>query len=250
MSWSVYSNFVGGVFGAPLAIEGLAAFMLEATFLGLWIFGWNRLPPRLHLATIWIAALGTWLSAYFILVANSWMQRPVGYEIVDGKAQLTSIGELLSNPFALTAWLHTILAGRDLRLDGHARRLVLALPARPQRRAVPPGREAGADRRGAGDAHPAVGRQPLRGGGDERAGDEDRRLRGAVEHLPAVRLLGVPDRRVLGAGPGPERLDRHPAPVVVDGDRLVRRPGAGPQPAPGPGRSSSSGRATTCRTSS
>ena len=63
MNWSVYSKFVGGVFGAPLAIEGLAAFMLEATFLGLWIFGWDRLSPRLHLATIWIAALGTWLSA-------------------------------------------------------------------------------------------------------------------------------------------------------------------------------------------
>jgi cytochrome d ubiquinol oxidase subunit I len=99
------------VFGAPLAIEGLAAFMLEATFLGVWIFGWNRLSPRLHLATIWIAALGTWLSAFFILVANSWMQRPVGYEIVDGKAQLNDIGALLSNSFAQTAWLHTILAG-------------------------------------------------------------------------------------------------------------------------------------------
>ncbi|HVI18738.1 MAG TPA: cytochrome ubiquinol oxidase subunit I [Gaiellales bacterium] len=111
MSWSTYSNFVGGVFGAPLAIEGLAAFMLEATFLGVWIFGWDQLPPRLHLATIWIAALGTWLSAYFILVANSWMQHPVGYQIVDGKAQLTSVGALLSNHFALTAWLHTILAG-------------------------------------------------------------------------------------------------------------------------------------------
>ena len=111
MSWSVYSDFVGGVFGAPLAIEGLAAFMLEATFLGLWIFGWNHLPARLHLATIWIVWLGTWLSAYFILVANSWMQRPVGYEIVDGKAELTSIGALLSNSFAMTAWLHTILAG-------------------------------------------------------------------------------------------------------------------------------------------
>jgi len=111
MSWSTYSNFVGGVFGAPLAIEGLAAFMLEATFLGVWIFGWDQLPPRLHLATIWIAALGTWLSAYFILVANSWMQHPVGYQIVNGKAQLTSVGALLSNHFALTAWLHTILAG-------------------------------------------------------------------------------------------------------------------------------------------
>jgi cytochrome d ubiquinol oxidase subunit I len=111
MSWAVYSDFVGGVFGAPLAIEGLGAFMVEATFLGLWIFGWDRLPARVHLATIWIAALATWLSAFFILVANSWMQRPVGYEMVDGKAQLTDVWALLSNSFALTAWLHTILAG-------------------------------------------------------------------------------------------------------------------------------------------
>jgi cytochrome bd ubiquinol oxidase subunit I len=111
MNWSVYSEFVGDVFGAPLAIEGLAAFMLEATFLGVWVFGWDRLSPRLHLATIWIATLGMWLSAYFILVANSWMQRPVGYQLVDGRAELTSIGELLGNRFALHAWLHTILVG-------------------------------------------------------------------------------------------------------------------------------------------
>ncbi len=111
MNWSVYSRFVGNVFGAPLAIEGLAAFMLESTFLGLWIFGWNRLSPRLHLATLWIAVLGTWLSAYFILVANSWMQHPVGYKIVNGEAQLTSVWALLSNGFALRAYLHTILAG-------------------------------------------------------------------------------------------------------------------------------------------
>jgi cytochrome d ubiquinol oxidase subunit I len=111
MNWAVYSKFVGDVFGAPLAIEGLAAFMLEATFLGLWIFGWDRLSPRIHLATIWIAALGTWLSAYFILVANSWMQHPVGYEMVDGKAELTSVWALLSNGFALRAYLHVLLAG-------------------------------------------------------------------------------------------------------------------------------------------
>jgi len=111
MNWSVYSNFVGGVFGAPLAIEGLAAFFLEATFLGLWIFGWDRLSPRVHLSTIWLVAIGTWLSGYFILVANSWMQHPVGYKIVDGEAQLTSIGALLSNEFALRAYLHVILAG-------------------------------------------------------------------------------------------------------------------------------------------
>jgi cytochrome d ubiquinol oxidase subunit I len=111
MNWSVYSRFVGNVFGAPLAVEGLAAFALESTFLGLWIFGWNRLSPRLHLATIWIVVFGSWLSAYFILVANSWMQHPVGYKIVDGEAQLTSVWALMSNEFALRALLHTLLAG-------------------------------------------------------------------------------------------------------------------------------------------
>ncbi len=111
MNWSVYSKFVGNVFGAPLAIEGLAAFMLEATFLGLWIFGWDRLSPRLHLATLWVAVLGTWMSGYFILVANSWMQHPVGYKLVNGEAQLTSVWALLSNGFALRAYVHTMLAG-------------------------------------------------------------------------------------------------------------------------------------------
>ncbi len=111
MNWSVYSEYVGDVFGAPLAIEGLAAFMLEATFLGLWIFGWDRLSPRLHLATIWLVALGTWLSAYFILVANSWMQRPVGSEVNDGRAELTNVWELLGNRFAVHAFLHVILVG-------------------------------------------------------------------------------------------------------------------------------------------
>ena len=111
MNWSVYARFVGNVFGAPLAIEGLGAFFLEATFLGLWIFGWDRLPPKLHLATLWVAVIGTWLSAYFILVANSWMQQPVGYKLVDGEAHLTSVWALLSNSFALRAYLHTVLAG-------------------------------------------------------------------------------------------------------------------------------------------
>ncbi len=111
MNWSVYSRFVGNVFGAPLAVEGLAAFFLESTFLGLWIFGWDRLSPRLHLATLWIAVAGTWLSAYFILVANSWMQEPVGYKIVNGEAQLTSVWTLMSSHWALYAFVHTVLAG-------------------------------------------------------------------------------------------------------------------------------------------
>jgi cytochrome d ubiquinol oxidase subunit I len=111
MNWSIYSEFVGDVFGAPLAIEGLAAFMLESTFLGLWIFGWNKLGPRLHLATVWLFALGSWLSAFFIIVANSWMQRPVGSTVTDGRAELTSIWELVSNRFALFAFTHVILVG-------------------------------------------------------------------------------------------------------------------------------------------
>jgi cytochrome d ubiquinol oxidase subunit I len=111
MNWAVYSRFVGNVFGAPLAIEGLGAFFLEATFLGLWIFGWDRLSPRLHLATLWIAVAGTWMSAYFILVANSFMQEPVGYKLVNGEAQLTSVWKLLSSTWALWAFGHTMLAG-------------------------------------------------------------------------------------------------------------------------------------------
>jgi cytochrome d ubiquinol oxidase subunit I len=92
-------NFVGDIFGAPLAIEGLLAFFLESTFLGLWIFGWGRLSPKVHLATIWVAAVGTALSAYFILAANSWMQHPVGYEYnpVTGRAELTDFLALLTN---------------------------------------------------------------------------------------------------------------------------------------------------------
>ncbi len=111
MNWSAYSKFVGNVFGAPLAMEALLAFFLESTFIGLWIFGWNKLPPRLHLATIWIAAIGTSLSAYFILAANSWMQHPVGYKVVAGhKVVLTSIWALLTNSTVLGAWPHVFFA--------------------------------------------------------------------------------------------------------------------------------------------
>ncbi|MGH3040993.1 MAG: cytochrome ubiquinol oxidase subunit I [Gaiellaceae bacterium] len=111
MNWSIYSEFVGDVFGAPLAVEGLAAFFLESTFLGLWIFGWNKLGPRLHLATAWLFALGSFLSAFFIMVANSWMQRPVGSTVTDGRAELTSVWELVSNRFAVFAFVHVILVG-------------------------------------------------------------------------------------------------------------------------------------------
>jgi len=112
MNWSDYSRFVGDVFGAPLAFEGIIAFFLEATFIGLWIFGWDKLPKKLHLATIWLTVLGSITSAYFILAANAFMQNPVGYAInaEKGRAELTSIGELLTNPIALAAFPHTIFA--------------------------------------------------------------------------------------------------------------------------------------------
>jgi cytochrome d ubiquinol oxidase subunit I len=110
MNWSSYSRFVGDVFGAPLAMEGLLAFFLESTFLGLWIFGWDRLPKKIHLATIWIAATGTLLSAYFILAANAWMQHPVGYIINEekGRAELVDIVEVLTQNTALATFFHTI----------------------------------------------------------------------------------------------------------------------------------------------
>ncbi|OLL86551.1 Cytochrome d ubiquinol oxidase subunit I [Pseudonocardia sp. Ae263_Ps1] len=112
MNWSDYSRFVGDVFGAPLAIEALLAFFLESTFLGLWIFGWDRLPRRVHLACIWLAAIGTVLSAYFILAANSWMQHPVGFTVnpESGRAELNDFGALLTNSTAVAAFSHTITA--------------------------------------------------------------------------------------------------------------------------------------------
>ncbi|MGA2036371.1 MAG: cytochrome ubiquinol oxidase subunit I [Acidimicrobiales bacterium] len=110
MNWSAYSIFVGNIFGAPLAIEGLLAFFLESTFVGLWIFGRDRLSPRLHLATIWATSLGTILSAFFILAANSWMQHPVGYRVEHGRAFLTNFWAVLGNSTLWAAFVHTITA--------------------------------------------------------------------------------------------------------------------------------------------
>ena len=113
MNWSDYSRFVGDVFGAPLAFEGLLAFFLEATFIGLWIFGWDKLPRLAHLASIWMATLGATFSAYFIIAANAFMQNPVGYQMAaDGsRAELVDFWAMLTNPVALAAFPHTIFSG-------------------------------------------------------------------------------------------------------------------------------------------
>ena len=108
MNWSSYSRFVGDIFGAPLAMEGLLAFFMESTFLGLWIFGWDRLSKKVHLATIWMASLGTLLSAYFILAANAFMQHPTGYALTSTRAELKSIVAVLTQKTAVSAFFHTI----------------------------------------------------------------------------------------------------------------------------------------------
>lgn len=108
MAWSEYSRFVGDVFGAPLALEALLAFFVESTFLGLWIFGWDRLPKKVHLGVLWAAIVGSIVSAYFIIVANSWMQHPVGVELVDGRPRMNDAWAVFTNNTALIAFPHVI----------------------------------------------------------------------------------------------------------------------------------------------
>jgi cytochrome d ubiquinol oxidase subunit I len=113
MNWSEYSRYVGDIFGAPLAIDALMAFFLESTFLGIWIFGEGRVPEKVHLAAIWLVAIGSNLSALWILLANGWMQHPVGYVIneVTGRAELVDFFALITNPKGWLFFWHTIAAG-------------------------------------------------------------------------------------------------------------------------------------------
>ncbi len=111
MNWSEYSRFVGDIFGAPLAIEALLAFFLESTFLGLWLFGWDKLSRRMHLAAIWMVALGSNISALWILIANSFMQAPVGYTIENGRAVMTDFGALVFNPHVWVQFPHVVFSG-------------------------------------------------------------------------------------------------------------------------------------------
>jgi cytochrome d ubiquinol oxidase subunit I len=111
LAWSEYSRFVGDVFGSLLAMEALLAFFLESTFLGLWIFGWGRIPKKLHLASLWAAVVGSVVSAYFIIAANSWMQHPVGVTVgADGRPQQVDFLAVLTNNTAVAAFSHAIVA--------------------------------------------------------------------------------------------------------------------------------------------
>ena len=237
MNWSSFSKYVGDVFGAPLAIEGLGAFMLESTFIGLWIFGRDRLEPKVHLATIYLVWAGTWLSAYFIIVANSWMQHPVGYEInkSTGTAQANDIAAIMFQKFAIYAYVHVILAGC---LTGGF--VVLGVAAWHLRQ----GRNVDVFRSAAklaivlmvpltafqlywGNAFGIVTTeaQPMKIAATEALWDTEE---------PAV-VLDLPDRRLHAERPDPELLDRDPGAAVVPRDRLVPRQGRRPQPEPDAG---------------
>ncbi|SCE75106.1 cytochrome ubiquinol oxidase subunit I [Micromonospora mirobrigensis] len=132
LNWSGLSRYVGNVFGAPLAIETLLAFFLESTFLGMWIFGWHRLRRGLHLALLWGVAITAYASAFWIMVANSWLQNPVGYELRDGVAHLTDFGALLTNPTLGMAFGHvlaaSLLTGGMLMAAVSARHLIRRTP--------------------------------------------------------------------------------------------------------------------------
>ena len=111
MNWAEYSRFMGDIFGAPLAMEALSAFFVESTFLGLWIFGWDRLSPKVHAICITLVAFASNLSAFWILVANSFMQHPVGFALQNGRAEMVDFGALLLNPYVWKQFPHTVLAG-------------------------------------------------------------------------------------------------------------------------------------------
>ncbi|MDI6864925.1 cytochrome ubiquinol oxidase subunit I [Thermodesulfovibrio yellowstonii] len=111
MNWAEYSRYVGDIFGSPLAIEATVAFFLESTFLGVWIFGWNRISPKLHALSIWLVALATNLSALWILIANGWMQHPVGYVINNNRAEMVDFWAVVTNTYGLLKFAHTVLSG-------------------------------------------------------------------------------------------------------------------------------------------
>jgi cytochrome d ubiquinol oxidase subunit I len=111
MNWAEYSKYVGDIFGAPLAIEATMAFFLESVFIGLWIFGWNKISKKAHAVSIWLVALATNLSALWILLANGWMQHPVGYVLRNNRAEMVDFGAFLTNPYGWIKFGHTLTSG-------------------------------------------------------------------------------------------------------------------------------------------
>jgi cytochrome d ubiquinol oxidase subunit I len=114
LNWSEYSRYVGDIFGAPLAIEATLAFFLESVFIGVWIFGWQKVSKKVHLTSIWLTAIASNVSALIILLANAWMQKPVGYVIRNGRAEMNDFLALLTNDYGLIKFGHTLMSGYAL----------------------------------------------------------------------------------------------------------------------------------------
>jgi cytochrome d ubiquinol oxidase subunit I len=110
MNWAEYSRYVGDIFGAPLAIEATAAFFLESVFLGLWIFGWDKVSKKVHCFSFWMVVLGTNMSALWILLANGWMQNPVGYVLRNGRAEMVDFLAVFTNPYGQAKFFHTVIS--------------------------------------------------------------------------------------------------------------------------------------------
>ena len=184
MNWSDYSRFVGDIFGAPLAIEGLLAFFLESTFLGLWIFGWDRLPKRLHLACIWLASIGT--AAVGVLHPGRELLDAapgrVGVNPATGRAELTDIGAVLTNSTALGAFPHTITAAFLTAGRVHAGDQRLAPGPRPQIEVFRPSLRLAPGAVLIAGIGVVVHRRPAGPDDDQAAADEDGRRRGALRH--------------------------------------------------------------------
>ena len=252
MNWSAYSRLVGNVFGGPLAMEGLVAFFLESTFLGIWIFGWNRLSKKAHLACIWLVAAGTMLSAAFIMAANSWMQHPVGYTTNNSthQPQLNNIWALFTNPVFLWGYTHVVVAslvtGALVMLAVSAWHLYAEEPGR----GLPPhGRHLAGGPVAGGRLQP-LRRQRARRGRGQVPADEDRGRRGAVDHLRSHCSFSLFQ---IGGGNNDETPDadpRDPRPALHPRHQPRRRRGAGAQQPQRRSTRRSTGRGTTSPTSS
>ena len=233
MNWSDYSRFVGDIFGAPLAIEALLAFFLESTFLGLWIFGWDKMPARLHAACMWLVAVGTLLSAYFILAANSFMQHPVGYRFnpVTGRAEMTDFVAVLTNKVQLVTFPHTMtsaymVGGAFVMAVGlwHLRKPDVGKNASMYRQGHP-NRRLGHPRLGA--RRHGLGRPPGQDH-DRGAADEDGRRRGALQLRGQQCTVLAVDDRLAGRQPGEVRR-QGAGPAQLPGHRTLRRSRRGHQ---------------------
>ena len=237
MNWSLYSRYVGSVFGAPLAVEALLAFFLESTFLGIWIFGKGRVSTRVHLASIWLVSIGTMLSALFILAANAWMQHPVGYKVVGNRAVMTNFWAVMTNSTLIGSFLHVLfsaLVTSTMLILGVSALAPLEGPARRAR--TPTGvlhlGQAGPRRRGGRHRrHDVLRRQPGEGHGAP-AAHEDGRRRGDLQHPERCELLAAHHRRPLGQ---PDLPDPAPPHALGTGRQQLGRRGPGHQPDPGQG---------------